>query len=414
MPPSRTLWLANAFAQDTIALTTSLDLVLGIKLEDNPFAGVTPLPNVRLAWKPLPDLLLWGAVSRAIRSSTPFENDVVETLGNVLFLQGSPAFRSEKLTAFEGGTRFQPDPDFAVSVSAFYNAYDDLRSIEPAPGGFIPLRWGNGLQGYSYGIDSWADWQVRPWWKLSASFSFLRGRFEFQKGASGFAGLSQLGSDPRHRATMGSAMDLGNGVTLDGMVRHVGPSSARRLSGTRRASGMDCERPADAVDRGREPAPQAASGISGIDGQPYPATGDGGAAMAALIRMAGGIALMCLATATAQGAGANLEYAVKGNFLYKFAPFVSWPPQAFAASTPLRICVAGADPFGGTLDAAVRGQRVGGRTIVVTRIRGADGLGNCHILYLGASPSPTAEMLRSVAGQPVLTVTDERQKVSAG
>ena len=103
------------------------------------------------------------------------------------------------------------------------------------------------------------------------------------------------------------------------------------------------------------------------------------------------------------------EYAVKAAYLYKFAPFVEWPPRAFTGvSSPFVICVIGQDPFGAVLDEAVRGQRVDGRTIQVRRIASADPAG-CQILFIGrASPQVTAQVLRAVAGQALLTVSDER------
>ena len=40
------------------------------------------------------------------------------------------------------------------------NLYDDLRTIEPAPAGFLPLRWGNRMEGYTYGLEAWGAYQV--------------------------------------------------------------------------------------------------------------------------------------------------------------------------------------------------------------------------------------------------------------
>ena len=172
-PRGRTLWLANGFVQDTISLARTFDVVLGLKLEDDPYQGVTPLPSARVSWRPTTSLLLWGAASRAIRSPTPFDVDVVESFGPTVFLTGASNFRSEKLIAYELGTRLQLGPGFSLSASGFYQVYDDLRNIEPAPGGFIPLRWGNGLRGHSHGLETWADWQVRPWWKLTAAVASM-------------------------------------------------------------------------------------------------------------------------------------------------------------------------------------------------------------------------------------------------
>ncbi|HET8997938.1 MAG TPA: TonB-dependent receptor, partial [Acetobacteraceae bacterium] len=65
-PPRATLNLANVFAQDTIALAPSLKLTLGLKLEDEPYAGVQPMPSIRLGWSPADHVFFWAAVSRAV------------------------------------------------------------------------------------------------------------------------------------------------------------------------------------------------------------------------------------------------------------------------------------------------------------------------------------------------------------
>src|SRR3546814_2153107 len=70
--------------------------------------------------------MLWAAASRAIRSPTPFDRDVVETVGDTVFLIGPADFRSEKLTALEAGVRFVLTSQASLSVSSFYN----LRSEE--------------------------------------------------------------------------------------------------------------------------------------------------------------------------------------------------------------------------------------------------------------------------------------------
>lgn len=119
-------------------------------------------------------------------------------------------------------------------------------------------------------------------------------------------------------------------------------------------------------------------------------------------------ALVIIADA-ARAQPSALETAIKANYLYKFAPFVDWPPVAFAGpAAPLTICVAGQDPFGTTLDASVRSQQVGTHPIAVRRLHAGQPVSGCHILYFGRlSAQHAAEMLHAAAGQPVLTVTDE-------
>ena len=92
-PASRTLDLGDVFAQDSITLTPALTAILGLKLEADPYSGLEPLPTARLSWKASDDILLWAAVSRAIRSPTPFDVDVAETRRDSGSAQWRPRLR---------------------------------------------------------------------------------------------------------------------------------------------------------------------------------------------------------------------------------------------------------------------------------------------------------------------------------
>lgn len=230
-PDKRTLFLANIFVQDSIALTPRLTAIAGLKLEQDPYSGAVLLPSARLSWKAGDPLLIWGAVSRAIRSPTPFDRDVVERLGGDDFLIGPSTFRSEKLTAYEAGTRLMASSRASLSLSAFYNAYDDLRSIEVAPGGFLPLQWGNGIKGHSYGFDSWADVRITDWWRVKPGYSLLIQRFRFKPGSAGLLDVHQVGNDPKHRLTLRTSMDIGPRINLDADLRYVSSLPSPRTSG---------------------------------------------------------------------------------------------------------------------------------------------------------------------------------------
>lgn len=220
-PPRRTLLLASLFAQSTFSLTPSLDLIGGIKLENDAYSGVSLLPDLRLSWRLTDGAMLWGAVSHAVRSPTPFDVDVRETMDGILIVRGNPDFRTEKLTAFELGGRFQPSDIVSFSVSGYYNSYDDLRSIEFSQGA-LPLIWGNGLKGENYGVEFWGSYNPLPWWTLSAGLNLMRQDYRFVPESDALFGISQLGSDPKAQASLRSSMSIGN-LTLDANLRHMGP-----------------------------------------------------------------------------------------------------------------------------------------------------------------------------------------------
>jgi iron complex outermembrane receptor protein len=226
-PASRTLELTNVFAQDTISLNDRWKLTAGIKFERNSYSGWSTLPDLRLAWSPDDHSLIWAAAARAVRAPTPFDVDVRESFGGPVLLFGNPEFETEKVWAYEVGYRAQPHDAVSWSATAFYNDHDDLRSIEGTPVTFFPLYWGNHIEGATYGIEVWANWQVTPWWRLSPGFRSLRKRLEFSEGGFPVLDLHQAGNDPSSHASLKSSMNFGK-VSIDGMLRYVGnlPSPA--------------------------------------------------------------------------------------------------------------------------------------------------------------------------------------------
>lgn len=107
------------------------------------------------------------------------------------------------------------------------------------------------------------------------------------------------------------------------------------------------------------------------------------------------------------GPGGNLEYAVKANYLVRFAAFVDWPESAFGApEAPLVICVVGHDPFGPALEQAAAAQTAHGRRLAIRRPASPAALTGCHIAYVGVGA--TAAWSDRLDGQAaVLVVTDQ-------
>lgn len=215
-PPERTVSLANVFAQDQVDLTDSLTLTVGVKFEDNSFSGQEWLPNVRLAWSRPDGSLLWGAVSRASRTPNRIERDL--TLPG--FLVGAE-FQSETLTAYQLGYRANPAPNLAVSISAFYNAYDDIRTVTITPVTVVPFSFANDVEGRTAGVEAWGSWDVNPRWRLSAGLSTLDKAFEIKPGQTDITGLAAIGDDPSYQVLVRSQADLTDRLELDVRLRAV-------------------------------------------------------------------------------------------------------------------------------------------------------------------------------------------------
>ena len=221
-PGHRILNLADVFAQDQIPLSDSVQLTIGLKLEDDPYSGISPMPSGRLSWQVAKDHMLWAAISRAVRSPTPFDTDVRENLGTVTFLTGDINFLPEQVTAYELGHRGQISDSVTLSISAFENVYDDLKDIEPAPVTFTPLRWANTMQGNVHGVEIWGSYKPTDWWRLDAGFNIQHMDLSFAPGASKLLGIAQAGDDPHHQASLRSSMNIWEDVNLDADFRYVG------------------------------------------------------------------------------------------------------------------------------------------------------------------------------------------------
>lgn len=216
LPEKKDLTLANVFAQDTVTLTERLKLTLGARLSYNNYTELDVQPNIRLAWKPTEQSLLWSAISHAVRTPSRLDRDAFIPGNQPFLLAGGPDFQSEKLTAFELGYRMQPTPKSAFSVSAFYNIYDELRSLEPSGVGFVV---GNKMKGDTYGVEFWGSYSLNDWWQFKAGYSYLKKNLRFETDSGDPFGVQAAGNDPHHQFSARSIMNLWHNVDLDVIVR---------------------------------------------------------------------------------------------------------------------------------------------------------------------------------------------------
>lgn len=113
----------------------------------------------------------------------------------------------------------------------------------------------------------------------------------------------------------------------------------------------------------------------------------------------------CTTGALAQSREAS-EYQVKAAFLYNFAKFVEWPPDAARdSSDPITICIIGQDPFGTVLDEVVRGKTVSGHRLVIRRSKPGQSWKGCQIAFISFSEGKDLpSILESSKRSGVLTV----------
>jgi iron complex outermembrane receptor protein len=153
---------------------------------------------------------LWGAVSRAVRTPSRIDRQLVF----LPLLAQADDFQTEKLVAIEAGYRGQPAASTSLSVSLFYNLYDDIRTTEFA-GNPLPIKLRNSLRGKTYGVEAWVNQQIAGWWRASLGATAIGKDFELKDGAVDLANRASLGADPDFHIVARSHMDLSRRVQLD-------------------------------------------------------------------------------------------------------------------------------------------------------------------------------------------------------
>lgn len=235
--------LFSSFVHDEITLIpTTLSLIIGSRFENNDYSGFEVQPTGRLLWTVTPNNSLWGAVSRAVRSSTKGEQDIHYNYRTIppntsmplplrLEIDGNKGFKSEELLAYEIGYRTQPAPHLSFDIAAYYNTYKHLRVISPGtlfteplsgpPANAVqPFILTNDMHGHAIGVELSADWTPLDWWRLQASYSYQNLAMHLDGTSTDIVNKGNAEGDvPQHQFSVRSGFDIGRQVTLDLWLR---------------------------------------------------------------------------------------------------------------------------------------------------------------------------------------------------
>ncbi len=115
-------------------------------------------------------------------------------------------------------------------------------------------------------------------------------------------------------------------------------------------------------------------------------------------------------------AAAPTEDQVEAVFVFNFAHFVEWPPDAFSApGDPFIIGILGDDPFGSHLDEVIRGEQIDGHPLRVLRFRSVAEIKRCQILFIDQSESGRlGPILAALNGRSTLTVSQAGEAAEHG
>jgi hypothetical protein len=110
------------------------------------------------------------------------------------------------------------------------------------------------------------------------------------------------------------------------------------------------------------------------------------------------------------------EYQLKAAFLYNFAKFIDWPPEALAdAKAPFVIGILGDNPFGNDLEHVIAGKKINDRSILVQAFHTVAEAGHCQILFICSSEKKHfSEIIQSLQHSPILTISESDQFIESG
>lgn len=100
------------------------------------------------------------------------------------------------------------------------------------------------------------------------------------------------------------------------------------------------------------------------------------------------------------------EYQLKAAFLFHFAQFVEWPPDALKnPDGSFLFCVVGEGPFHGDLERIVEGKLLADKLVHVQHIKQLQDSQGCYVVFIGANESKQIALSTSnLRKLPVLTV----------
>lgn len=223
-PQDRIDKIFSGFVQDEITITENLlKFIIGSKFERNNYTGFEYQPSMRLLWTPNKNNTVWAAFTRAVQIPARSQSDMVNIFSNIppfiqLSISGSDDLQSQELKAYEIGYRTKVGDRMLLDITAFYNEYDHLFSIEGGAAGIFD----NKIYAETYGTEFAAHLQATRNWKLIAGYSFLQIQAHRKSSSTSMAKeVEYEGNSPHNMFQLRSLLDLPCGLEFDTSLYYV-------------------------------------------------------------------------------------------------------------------------------------------------------------------------------------------------
>lgn len=192
-----------SFFDDTVKVT------IGTKFEHNDYSGCEIQPSLRALWAFTEKQTIWAAISRAVRTPSRFESDIVIDYSPYYYFTGNEDLEAENLLAYEIGYRIQFTKKLSLDAAVFYNIYDDIiHDVNNE-------TFKNVFNTKTYGAETTVNWTVTDPWRLSASYAY------FDVDSTNYEVATEPQSDPHSQFNIRSLLNLPYNVELDAALFYV-------------------------------------------------------------------------------------------------------------------------------------------------------------------------------------------------
>ena len=242
-PTGRNLQFFRGFFHDEISmLDRQLIATIGSRFEQNSQNGFSAMPTARLLWHATERTSLWGAFSYTAGTTSRLYDDVKTRLSatvdptsglpTVFQFTGNRNVPSEKLLAYEIGTRSEPNESFFTDVSGFYFSYSDLFSTEvgdpslmvdpttQTPFILLPLIADSKYRAETYGTEATANWRATNKLKFVGSYTYFT---SFARGNHSTDPITESIYEnlPTNVVTFRTSYDITSDLESDAIFRYV-------------------------------------------------------------------------------------------------------------------------------------------------------------------------------------------------
>jgi iron complex outermembrane recepter protein len=157
-----------------------------------------------------------------VRTPSRVDEDLKEAAPPLLvILEGASDFKSEEVIAYELGYRAQLDARTSVTLSTYFNDYNDVRSTSYTPVTLLPFFFQNNLEGHTYGSELSVVYQALDNWKLHLGYDLLQEHLHVKPGEFDLDDALNETADPQQQFAIRSSATLPANIEFDTTLRWV-------------------------------------------------------------------------------------------------------------------------------------------------------------------------------------------------